>query len=1613
MPRNEEFLVLDDPGVASQNNKENKADKTPDFAFRNHVLDLRKEEPSAQAENETVWRPQPNEKLLFLKTIKELDKDGRQISRKIIDSGWEVSHIKDNLVYLRKHESKGDITDFAPIDELEKLNNPGRIDFTRAQNFIDLFALAKRNGGLQQGPVKYSVDEIKTVINRLVNGEIKPDDVTAANGFRQAAKNILAKETEPETKEDKFKEISLDEKIAEIKSRIQSQENTQKKEIAAANPFANIKNENPDYIPREKLDAMRHLDPEKVPDAAENFHAKKAAEKFDPEAHEKAIHEAYQKNEAAKDKEVVEKYQNSFGISAEDLKSVEGFDALSRGQKKFVLENLAQMALADVKDEAKEEFAAGFKSIAGKDKKFLEKAGALTENIWRGFSKTYHVAKLEKMKAQEVKQGGMKEYGEILKKLTEGMQDCPDVIEKNGRLEMQFLQAEGGSEVSGTVKKFNDAANEFMRLPKAWGYEDAKIKPGQKKLYEATKLRYEEARAEALNAMKEPFGEMNACVNMNNAEAKIFLNQFFDQNPDAENEIISLGNKNEFVRAFKDFGKGNRLAFGAGFVIRSLGVVGIGAIAAPIAGGVIGGWQSRLRAKESLVEKDRASRRGILDKSAEAKNFVDAEDLNSKLEKMIQEADRAIDDDKEFSRLLARINYTQGKIDKGLVRFGRDSEALNNQYCLMGKLAEAKSLWEIKRSNKLSEEVGEKKDLNSRLNKFLDFKKQNIGAKRAAYVNKKMAIGIARGACFASLGWALRHFAGEWFHWKTPPLLTNGIKKLFSIGQAYGDELPPLPSAGETEIRNVFLNRLQEFVPLAVHEHLPAAAMPHEHLAAAMHSGAEINPAGYQGGHSIWQEGAKQLEHHYDQFKHLNKNSQNFDINRLKNAVAADPEKFGLPKNIDINKVTADNLKNVRWNEAMREVFGNQKSLGDKINNLHEVLSQRGKHVVHFKTAGVEHGINHAKPELMDHTTIDGHRFDLNSPTYNQDVENYLGQRMQDFLHEPDTQERLRYLSDQVKKYLDPNLPPAAREAAINATIPLRQLIEKDYHCILDFDRQGNVSVIGQQAGGPTVKFSAESLQAANAENIAAPNNPPVEDSFTKVAQDMETTKTVQPPFHRPSLGYQNLAHARHAAENIAAAVAPAEPSGIHLHETVIENPNVGPDYSVAQPEKITGFFFDFKAAENLARLTGDLDLHNVKSISFQALNALQNKTNGAIYLTGLDPEKITDKGILQGLSELRKNIHVVMQDSVARKIDGWETQVAEHQPNWEIDKQGAFVAGDDNTTWAMNNQGQLNQAPDDANILTHHLAEQPATPSAAEHLAGAAKTEVIQPGQYNIPDGVPPAVFATEMRANPFAAIHKVKLLFADKYSFDQQKNISQYINTQIEERNELIKVLTEYGNKYDTKPKFLYFRDLMKQEILDENVQVAKLINGANNPAEDLSHAYVQMTGTGGPRAAAEIIAEKISRQANLLSPGDVAQNYFDQLPTHGSAAENIPVHQEVLNHPLPASLAPEKVLAIKNQVDGMYGKLRYADWTKLVNNSAAHKIVDNNQGVEAFITKNISLIQRGLGEMKATSDPSELAKLQEQIKDLVVMSEKKYGPILGIEKIYSDSIRTLAGL
>jgi hypothetical protein len=1395
------------------------ADQNPDEEIMQEAIEnSQKKSPETNPEKNKTWLPAPGEKVLFK------DLDGT------ISGGWEVGFVNEKSVLLDKYgkHKDGDVkTKIASISDLREINDRGRVNFLQAENFPDLYELVKKNGeGLNPQEFNNLVAAARIDSTKLENisESIRPavEKILAAEPKAAEEKPVVAVEKNiPEKIEaEKIVELrnkvqeksaaenpvsvavadkqekTLDEKVLELKNQVQDKESVEKLAI-------NYRTANPDNILMEKLAKMRHLNSAKVLEAPENIQAQKniqeKQEKFDSAAAEKYIQEQYQKNQAEKkqreidsaeaenkaqeklraekeaaEKSVENKYQKQFGINTEDLKMVDGFEKLSRGQKLFVLENLSQIALAQIKDESREEYASGFKSLGGKDKKFLEKAGMLMENMWHGATKSVGTAKLEKIKANEVSKAGMNKYGELLRNLTNGMQDSPDVVEKNGRLEMQFLKIGGGSEVIGTIEKYNDVANEFMRLSKEWSYDEAK--PGQKRIYESTKLRYETARAEALNAMKEKVGDAGACVNMNNAEAKVYLNQFLNQNPDVEEEIMRLGNQNEVWRAFKNFSKDKGLALASGAVIRSVATASVGMIAAPIAGGVIGGWQARKRAKEGLVEKDRDSRLGILDKSVEAKNFVAAEDLTVKLDKLLLELDKAEGDEKQTTRLAARINYTQAKIDKGLVVFGRNENSLTQQYELIQSLAQAKALWEIKRGEKSEEKVDMKKDLNLRLNQFLEFKKENISAKRAEFIKNKMIKGAIVGAGFATAGFALRHLAGEWFHWKTRPILSEGFKKLFSEAEAA--ELPPLATVGENEIRNVFLNQMHEFVPPAPAEQIPVA----------IHSGIEINPAGYQGGHSVWQEAEKQLSARFgEKFTGLGSKMKEIDVARLQNAIAAHPEAFGLRADIDINKVTAEDLKNLHWNEAVKEVFGGQKDLGEKIHNLHETLNQPEKYVKRFK------------PGMYDQ----------------------------------------KVASPIVKT------PVPAVEAVKPAAV-----VE------------------------PEIKTAAEPLP------------PVVEAKISTPATPVET-----PSFHKPSLGYQNIPKAHH----LETALNNSSPEDLPIHEAVLENPNIGPDFAAIQPEKIEGILADIKVAQHLVETSGNLDLRNVNSITPEVLGTLQDKTDGTIFLTGLDAEKITDQ-TAQALSELQSHNNLVLLDPVAMKIDAWKNlHLAANQQDWGVDANHEFTAkmpeapvsedvadadSENQPDWSVNSEHELTAKDWSVNSEHELKAEQPEAPAAAvEQATAVAET-------FKVPDGVPSAVFSEELRYNPFNPVHKVNLIFADKYSPDQQKNISLFVNSEIEERNELIKILGEYEKKYSKALALGDFRDVVNKKIMAENLEITKMINGAKDSSADLSKVYAQMTGSGAPRVSAEMLAEHLAEESKLFSKEEVVQNSFDQLDQARSA-------------------------------------------------------------------------------------------------------------------------------
>jgi hypothetical protein len=87
--------------------------------------------------------------------------------------------------------------------------------------------------------------------------------------------------------------------------------------------------------------------------------------------------------------------------------------------------------------------------------------------------------------------------------------------------------------------------------------------------------------------------------------------------------------------------------------------------------------------------------------------------------------------------------------------------------------------------------------------------------------------------------------------------------------------------------------------------------------------------AEYQGGNSIWQEADKQLSVRFkEQFENLgsgdpktHKLLEIYNTDRVKDTIVAHPEKYGLPANINFNKMSEAQIKGLDWDKAFHDTF--------------------------------------------------------------------------------------------------------------------------------------------------------------------------------------------------------------------------------------------------------------------------------------------------------------------------------------------------------------------------------------------------------------------------------------------------------------------------------------------------------------------------------------------------------------------------------------------------------------------------------------------------------------------------------------------------------------------
>lgn len=449
---------------------------------------------------------------------------------------------------------------------------------------------------------------------------------------------------------------------------------------------------------------------------------------------------------------LVERFKYELNIKKEDLEGIEGFKDLSLGQQLLILENLKQVSLGEVKEEAKAKY----------DKE-ISQSGFLGR-IRKAMIKNYKILKLEKATAKEIKEGGIEFHKESIGQMIKGIKEFGTEVEmKGGHLEIKYAAGFENltPEEQRKVNVFNEAATEFSRIPDEWS-KDTAAKEERKK-YKLGKEKFEEAKQYILELRFEKEGEKKALLYMNTVENNIKLNQLLNAHPEFEDQLERIENEKVWKRALKSVITEKGIYAGAGFLTRTATVSLIGAIGAPLAAAGMGSFLSRKRAKETLKEKDIMARKGKEDASRTAKDFADAEYLHESIDFLINELQKESLTQEKKEEMLRSLKFhieeAREKIEDGTVNYGKKDKRIFNQYELIKQISLGAVMAEFNGVNneKYQEDI-------EKITEVVKRQKKKTARARKAYISKQMINGFITGAGFAAAGYAFRHF-GESLGW--------------------------------------------------------------------------------------------------------------------------------------------------------------------------------------------------------------------------------------------------------------------------------------------------------------------------------------------------------------------------------------------------------------------------------------------------------------------------------------------------------------------------------------------------------------------------------------------------------------------------------------------------------------------------------------------------------------------------------------------------------------------------------------------------------------------------------------------------------------------------------
>jgi len=468
-------------------------------------------------------------------------------------------------------------------------------------------------------------------------------------------------------------------------------------------------------------------------------------------------------------RKLIEKFEKMFvGIKEEDLESVPGYSELSIGQKALVLENLYQIILGKIKEEA----------LARRDKE-EETARRASEDkktgffglIWNGIGRSYRsatkgfrIANFEQEIALDLLKSGIDQFRDIIEKLVVGTREVglDATFDKDGKLEVIYtfgFQPENKKEEE-IVRLFNEAAHAYTNIPTEWERETASS--SERKQYEDAEKRYYNARDNMFRLLeRKDMSKLEIAYEMNSIDARVRMDQLFTTHPDAEAQIQKIADVKAWKRVLKDVVTERGIYFGAGFATRTITSSLLGLIGVPLAAAGIGGFIARRRAFETLKQKQAGARRGIKDTGSTAENIIDAESSKKKIDLLIKRIYREPDEAKRaklISQLEGRIHYTEEKIYESKMNFGALEDRLKNQLDIVQAISQA-STFILAHEN-----FGDKKHrkiLLQRLDALTGLHEEKINEAKKKFLKEQMIRGAIMGAGFGMAGYFVKHLANE------------------------------------------------------------------------------------------------------------------------------------------------------------------------------------------------------------------------------------------------------------------------------------------------------------------------------------------------------------------------------------------------------------------------------------------------------------------------------------------------------------------------------------------------------------------------------------------------------------------------------------------------------------------------------------------------------------------------------------------------------------------------------------------------------------------------------------------------------------------------------------